>query len=334
VGWLGPIERRGAANPLPASFNDHRMNLLQTSPGTRVEAPAARKPGGRRQRTLAKAAEVLGTGMVTGSKIRLRFLPAAPDSGVAFLRTDIPNATPIPARAESVTGTARRTTLGTGQNQVTLVEHVLAALAGMRVDNCLVELNGPEPPGLDGSSEGYVVTLLSAGTILQPIRRQRLAVAEPVSVSQNGATLSIYPREGDDLLVSYLLDYGPYSPIAPQSLTLLINPDRFRRDLARCRTYVLEHEALELQRQGIGRHLKPSEILVFGPKGLIENKLRFSDEPARHKILDLVGDLALCGFDLVGHVVAYRSGHPLNVDLARALTRVAHNAQRESARRG
>jgi UDP-3-O-[3-hydroxymyristoyl] N-acetylglucosamine deacetylase len=311
------------------------MNLLQTSPGTRVEAVAARKPGPRRQRTLAQPAEVLGTGMVTGSKIRVCFMPAAPDSGVAFFRTDLPNATPIPARAESVTGTARRTTLGFGQNQVTLVEHVLAALAGMRVDNCLVELNGPEPPGLDGSAEGYVDTLLAAGTILQTSRRPRLAVAEPVSVTQNGATLSIYPREGDDLLISYLLDYGPYSPIAPQSLTLLINPDQFRRDLARCRTYVLEHEALELQRQGIGRHLKPSEILVFGPKGLIENKLRFSDEPARHKILDLVGDLALCGFDLVGHVVAYRSGHPLNVELARALTRVAqaaHAAHRESRR--
>jgi UDP-3-O-acyl N-acetylglucosamine deacetylase len=273
--------------------------------------------------------------MVTGSKIRLHFLPAAPDSGVAFFRTDLPNASPIPARAESVSGTARRTTLGFGQNQVTLVEHVLAALAGMRVDNCLVKLNGPEPPGLDGSAEGYVDTLLAAGTVLQASRRPRLAVAEPISVTQNGATLSIYPREGDDLLISYLLDYGPYSPIAPQSLTLLINPDRFRRDLARCRTYVLEHEALELQRQGIGRHLKPSEILVFGSKGLIENKLRFSDEPARHKILDLVGDLALCGFDLVGHVVAYRSGHPLNVELARALTRefqTAQAAQRESRR--
>jgi UDP-3-O-[3-hydroxymyristoyl] N-acetylglucosamine deacetylase len=279
---------------------------------------------------LSRSADVIGIGMVTGSNVRLRFLPAAPDFGVAFLRTDLANAEPIPARVESVTGTARRTTLGSGANQVTLVEHVLAALAGMRVDNCLVELNGVEPPGLDGSAEGYVDTLLGIGTVLQPSSKARLTVKEPLTVSNGGATLSIYPREGDDLQVSYLLDYGPHSPIAPQALTLTINPDRFRQDLARCRTYVLEHEALELQRQGVGRHLKPSEILVFGAKGLIENKLRFSDEPARHKILDLVGDLALCGFDLVGHVVAYRSGHPLNVDLARALTRVS---QRESARR-
>jgi UDP-3-O-[3-hydroxymyristoyl] N-acetylglucosamine deacetylase len=306
------------------------MNLLQTSPATRVEAPPARKPGGRRQRTLARVAEVHGVGMVTGKKVNLRFLPATPDSGVAFLRTDIPGATPIPARVDSVTGTARRTTLGTGHNQVTLVEHVLAALSGMRVDNCVVEIDGPEPPGLDGSSEGYADTLLSVGTVLQSGRRPQLRLTEPVTVSREGAVLSIYPREGDELLVSYLLDYGPRSPIAPQSLTQVINPDRFRQDLARCRTYVLEHEARELQRQGVGRHLKPSEVLVFGPKGLIDNRLRFPDEPARHKILDLVGDLALCGFDLIGHVVAYRSGHPLNVELARTLTRMF---QRGSARR-
>lgn len=307
------------------------MTLLQTSPATRVEARTARPAGARRQRTLAQSAEVRGVGMVTGSKIKLRFNPATPDHGVAFLRTDLPGATSIPARVESVTGTARRTTLGIAPNQITLVEHVLAALSGMRVDNCLVELDGPEPPGLDGSSEGYVEVLLGTGTVLQSTRKARLAVTEPVTVSSGGATLSIYPREGDDLLISYLLDYGPCSPISPQSLTQLINPDRFRQELARCRTYVLEHEALELQRQGVGRHLKPSEVLVFGPKGLIDNRLRFPDEPARHKILDLVGDLALCGCDLVGHIVAYRSGHPLNVELARALTRAAARA---SGRRG
>jgi UDP-3-O-acyl N-acetylglucosamine deacetylase len=310
------------------------MNLLQTSPKARVEAPSARHEGARRQRTLAATAEVTGVGMVTGSKIKLRFTPAAPDHGVAFLRTDVRGASAIPARVESVTGTARRTTLGSGANQVTLVEHVLAALAGMRVDNCLVELDGPEPPGLDGSAEGYADTLLSAGTILQNASRPRFAIPELTTVAQGHSTLSIYPREGDDLLISYLLDYGPRSPIPPQSLTLLINPDRFRQDLARCRTYVLEHEAIELQRQGVGRHLKASEVLVFGTKGLIDNRLRFSDEPARHKILDLVGDLALCGFDLVGHVVAYRSGHPLNVELARTLTRAAQVAHRESTRRG
>src|SRR5947209_2065426 len=191
------------------------MNLLQTSPATVVEAPPARKPGGRRQRTLSRSAEVHGVGMVTGKQVKLRFCPATPDSGVAFLRTDIANSQLIPARVESVTGTARRTTLGSGSNQVTLVEHVLAALAGMRVDNCLVEIDGPEPPGLDGSSEGYAELLLAVGTVLQPSRRMRLQLTEPVTVQRDGAVLSIYPRDGEDLVVSYLLDYGPGSPINP-----------------------------------------------------------------------------------------------------------------------
>lgn len=264
--------------------------------------------------------------MVTGSKVTLQFCPAAPDSGISFLRTDLRGAEAIPARVDVVTGTARRTTLGIGPNQVTLVEHVLAALAGMRIDNCLIELDGPEPPGLDGSSEGYVETLVAAGVSLQHTAKAQFSPKEPVTVSQGGATLTLYPREGDDLVISYLLDYGPGSPIMPQSHTEVITPDRFRQELARCRTFVLEHEAQELQKRGIGRHLKTSELLVFGPKGLIDNRLRFPDEPARHKILDLVGDLALSGLELTGHVVAYRSGHPLNVELARELTRLARRA--------
>jgi UDP-3-O-acyl N-acetylglucosamine deacetylase len=269
--------------------------------------------------------------MVTGTPVRIRFLPAPADSGINFLRTDLPGATPIPAKADHVSGTARRTTLGSGPNQVTLVEHALAALAGMRIDNCLIELNSVEPPGLDGSAEAYVETLVDAGTTLQQQRKQRLLITEPVTVSENGATLSIYPRDGEEFVISYLLDYGPASPIAPQSHTETITPARFRQEIARCRTYVLEQEAYELQRQGVGRHLKASELLVFGQKGLIDNRLRFPDEPARHKILDLVGDLALCGYDLVGHVVAYRSGHPLNVSLARTLMRLAQRDLRRVA---
>jgi UDP-3-O-[3-hydroxymyristoyl] N-acetylglucosamine deacetylase len=299
------------------------MSLLQTTLAAQVETFSTRKTGPRQQRTLSRAAEVLGVGMVTGSNVRLRFCPAPDNAGVRFQRTDLPGAESIPARVDRVTGTARRTTIGEGRNSVTLVEHVLSALAGMRIDNCLVELNGVEPPGLDGSAEGYVETLVEAGVSLQNTTRPRLVITEPVTVSHGGATLSVFPREGDDLVISYLLDYGPYSPIAPQSHTEVLTPARFRQELCRCRTFVLEHEAIELQRQGVGRHLNASELLVFGTKGLIDNRLRFQDEPARHKILDIVGDLALTGFDLVGHVVAYRSGHPLNVELARSLTRLA-----------
>jgi UDP-3-O-[3-hydroxymyristoyl] N-acetylglucosamine deacetylase len=278
-----------------------------------------RRLSSRQQRALARSTEVPGVGLVTGAKVRLRFCPAPPDTGIAFLRTDMPGAVSIPARPERVTGTQRRTTLGSGPNQVTLVEHVLAALGGMRIDNCVVEMDGPEPPGLDGSARGFVEALLKGGLVSQDARRAVWTVDEPMIIRHDGATLSLHPAAGMGLRISYLLDYGLCSPIAPQAHTEAITPERFRNELADCRTFMLEAEADELQRQGVGRHLKPAQILVFGRRGPIDNRLRCPNEPARHKVLDLVGDLALCGFDLAGHLVAYRSGHPLNVELARTL---------------
>ena len=267
-----------------------------------------------------------GVGFITSSPIRLRFVPAAADTGVLFQRTDLKNASPIPARVESVTGTSRRTTLGSGSNQITLVEHILSALAGLRIDNCLVELDGPEPPGLDGSSREFVEVLLSAGVGLQTAMRPVWTTSVPIRVSQNGATLTIHPESGSDFKMSYFLNYGHRSSIPPQMHTEIITPETYASELASSRTFVLEAEVAELQEQGIGKHLTAKDLLVFGERGPIDNQLRFANEPARHKVLDLVGDLALCGFDLAGHVVAYRSGHPLNIELARALTQAARNA--------
>jgi UDP-3-O-acyl N-acetylglucosamine deacetylase len=277
------------------------------------------KIGYRPQRSLARSVEISGLGFITGAPVTLRFLPAAADTGIAFRRVDQPNAKPIPALADSVTGTQRRTTLGRGANQVTLVEHVLAALAGMRIDNCMVELDGPEPPGLDGSAGRFVGAIIEAGVILRPV----WAATEPVILRQGNATLSFHPAAEDELRLSYTLDYGPQAPIAPQTHTEAITAASFQHAIAPCRTFVLEEEARELQKQGVGRHLTAAELLVFGPAGLIDNKLRYLNEPARHKILDLIGDLALSGMNLTGRIVAYRSGHPLNVELAKTLVGMA-----------
>ncbi|HET6576498.1 MAG TPA: UDP-3-O-acyl-N-acetylglucosamine deacetylase [Fimbriiglobus sp.] len=285
--------------------------------------------GYRHQRTLRAAAEVRGTGFVTGCTVRLRLLPAPPDAGVAFVRTDRPGRPRVPARADRVTDTNRRTTLGPPEAGVTLVEHVLATLAGLRVDNCTIELDGPEPPGLDGSAHGFLEAVLAAGVVLQPARREVWTVTEPVLASQKGATIALHPpaAAGPVLRASYILDYGPTARIPRQAHTVTVSPQTFARDLAGCRTFLLEEEAHVLRDQGIGRHLTANQLLVFGARGPIDNKLRYADEPARHKVLDLIGDLSLCGFDLVGHVVAYRSGHSLNVELARALVaRAASNA--------
>jgi UDP-3-O-acyl N-acetylglucosamine deacetylase len=250
----------------------------------------------------------------------LRLVPAPPGTGVVFVRTDLRSAPPIPAIVEQVTDTQRRTTLGRAPNQVGMVEHVLAALAGMRIDNCIVQLNAPEPPGLDGSARRYAEMLEHAGTVLQGARRATWTVDFPIRLRCLGATLTIYPDD-EELRISYLLDYGLDAPINRQMHTHVISPAGFLNGLAACRTFILESEALEFQRQGWGRRTTAADLLVFGKRGPINNRLRFADEPARHKILDLMGDLSLFGFDLRGQVVAYRSGHPLNVQLTRELRR-------------
>ena len=275
--------------------------------------------GFRHQRTLRTAATVRGVGIVTGSRVRLRFLPAPENTGLVFVRTDLPYRPVTPARADRVTGTNRRTTLGTAETGVTLVEHVLAALAGLRIDNCRIELDAAEPPGLDGSAAGFVEALRDAGPHLQAARREVWSPAAPIVLAQGGATIALYPDPEAGCRVSYTLDYGSRSPIARQTFTTAVTPAAFARDVAHCRTFLLDHEAAALRRQGVGRHLTASELLVFGPRGVIDNTLRHADEPARHKVLDLIGDLALCGVDVSGHIVAYRSGHSLNVALARAV---------------
>jgi UDP-3-O-acyl N-acetylglucosamine deacetylase len=274
--------------------------------------------GYRPQRTLAAIAQIEGVGFITGARVRVRFRPAPADTGIIFQRTDRPQAPAIPARVESVTGTDRRTTLGSAGG-VTLVEHLLAALAGLRIDNCAVELDGPEPPGLDGSAEGFVAALTAGGVVLQSGRRAICTPEKPVVVSAGSATIGLHPATETGLRASYLLDYGAFAAISRQTFTVDVLPGEFVQEVSPCRTFVTEEEAEELRARGIGKHLSPADLVVFGRRGPIQNRLRYADEPARHKVLDMIGDLALCGFDLAGHVVAYRSGHALNVELARRL---------------
>ena len=251
--------------------------------------------------------------------MRLRFAPAPPGAGVMFLRTDCRPRAYIPAHISQVTGASRRTTIGRPPAQVELVEHVLAALAGLRIDNCLVELNAPEPPGLDGSARAFVDALLTAGTQIQSARRPIYTVEETTIVRAAGATLALHPADDGELTISYFLDYGLDSPIARQVHTETITPASFANEISACRTFILESEAETLRQQGLGSRTTPSDLLVFGRNGPIDNRLRYANEPARHKILDIIGDLSLLGADLCGHVTAYRSGHPLNTTLARVL---------------
>jgi len=323
--------RKEATSDRCLGFSTRSENRPDSKAGSR-EAKTVLPIGFRPQRTLAAPAEVSGVGFVTGERVRLRFQPAGPDHGVKFVRTDRPGRLSIPALASRVSGTERRTTLGRGVDSVTLVEHVLSALSGLRIDNCVIEMDGPEPPGLDGSAFGYVQALLKSGTVLQPRPRIIWTVEHPVTASEAGATVTLYPcvnPADKSLWISYRLNYGLASPIAPQMHTVELRPAEYMTELACCRTFILETEAERLRSQGIGRHLTAEDVLVFGRSGPINNRLRFANEPARHKLLDLIGDLALCPADFAGHLVAYRSGHALNVKLAMRLMQMMEGSRNQ-----
>ncbi len=280
-----------------------------------------RKLTSRPQRTIARPVCVKGVGYITGANVSLRFVPAPPSTGIVFIRTDLTPQVSIPAQIDQVTGTNRRTTLGSMPRCVTIVEHVLAALAGLRIDNCYLEIDALELPGLDGSAKPFVDALGHAGVVDQHVSRDVWTVEKAIVVERNGSTLAIHPAEREELRISYLLDYGSFGPIVPQRHTLTVRPQTFQNEIASCRTYLLDEEAQGLRRQGIGSRTRVTDLIVFGPEGPLENTLRFANEPARHKILDIIGDLSLLGCDLRGHIVGYRSGHPLNVELARTLAK-------------
>ena len=286
----------------------------------------------RQQRTLAREASVHGVGFLTGADVHVRFLPAGPNAGVSFVRTDLPGRPRIAADIRHVAPRQRRTVLETPQATVELVEHVLAALSGLRIDNCVIELDASEMPGCDGSSGPFVQALLGAGIVEQMAMRPVFVVDRTYSVAEDDATLAIHPSGSGEFEVSYSLDYGRGSPIGRQSFSVVITPESFRDELATARTFLLAEEVSLLRTQGIGARTGPRDLLIFGPDGPIDNALRFPEEPARHKMLDIVGDLSLFGCDVCGHVVGHKSGHRLNAALVRQLVEAGLPAVRFQAK--
>lgn len=280
----------------------------------------------RLQRTLARPATVRGVGFLTGADVTLTFLPAAENTGIAFQRMDIAHSEPIPALLEFVVPRQRRTAISRLGATVEMTEHVMAALAGLQIDNCLVQLNAPEPPGGDGSSLHFVQALLDAEIVEQSAPRETIAVTQEACVrpgAEQSAQVNAGPILRRSLVITYELDYGPRSPIKPQLLTFEFSPETFITNLAFARTFVLEAEAQALKAQGYGSRLTPRDLLIFGADGPIDNSLRCHDECVRHKILDCLGDFALLGCDIHGHFRAYRSGHSLNHDICRAVAKSA-----------
>ncbi len=224
----------------------------------------------------------------------------------------------IVAHVANVTQRPRRTCLHNGSLMVETVEHCLAALAGMEIDNATVEVAGKlgELPGGDGSSKPFVDLVLQAGIEELPAERKPLVIQRPVQVSSGDATIAALPGDPDKLEILY--DFEAPG-IARQLFVYQVGSGDFATEVAPARTFLFENEALEAQSRGIGKHLTTHDLLVIGENGPIDNAYRFADECARHKVLDILGDLSLVGRPLRGRIVAHKSGHKLNHALARRL---------------
>lgn len=273
----------------------------------------------RNQRTIAATVAVKGIGYWSGRDVHIEFRPAEAGSGIAFVRSDLPGCPRIAATVANRIEMPRRTVLRNGEASVEMIEHIMAALAGMQVDNCEVWTDQPEMAGCDGSCLPFVTALQKAGFVEQRAPRAVMAVRQPIRLGTEECWIEALPGAPGKTLVRYELDYGSGNPIGRQSLEILLSPRFFSLSLAPSRTFMLEREAAALQDRGLGLRATFQDLLVFDANGPIGNELRFPDECVRHKIVDLIGDLALAGSDLSGRFVAYRSGHRLNAELVRAI---------------
>jgi UDP-3-O-[3-hydroxymyristoyl] N-acetylglucosamine deacetylase/3-hydroxyacyl-[acyl-carrier-protein] dehydratase len=275
------------------------------------------------QRTIADQAGISGRGMFGGQEAEVLFLPADVDAGIVFVRKDTPESVRIEATVRNIGDRSRKTAIKKGDTSIETIEHCMATINALEIDNIIIEINGPEMPGVDGGCGEYFKILKKCGFVEQQKPRKEMTITEPVSITEGDASIYALPAAVDELQITYDLDYTKHTGIGRQSLSCSLTTEYFERNLAPARTFLLEAEAKQFQSHGIGTHLSPKDILVIGSDGPIKNTFRFKDECVRHKIVDLIGDLALIGRRITGRIVAYKSGHSLNQKLAAKLLQQA-----------
>jgi UDP-3-O-[3-hydroxymyristoyl] N-acetylglucosamine deacetylase/3-hydroxyacyl-[acyl-carrier-protein] dehydratase len=278
-----------------------------------------------RQQTIATEAELEGVGLHTGETTKLRFVPSAGDTGVRFRRVDLEGSGEIRAELEAVRSTDRGTTLGNGDSRVHTVEHLLAAVGALGIDNLLIELNGPEVPIVDGSFQPFFDLLRGVGTTAQAEPARELVLAVPVSVTAPGGA-SYLAGPADSYRVSATIEFD-HPLVRRQYGSFDVTAEEFGSEIARARTFGFLHEAEALRSRGLARGVTLENAIVLDDEGLASGELRYPDEFVRHKIGDVVGDLALLGRRLRAHVVANRPSHAGNLELARALIASAQDAR-------
>ncbi len=274
------------------------------------------------QRTIAEKISCTGIGLHTGEPVQMTLEPARAGAGVVFVRGDLAHPVEIPARPECVTSTRLATTLGRGDATVSTVEHLLAAVYSLGIDNLRIEVDGPEVPVMDGSSASFVFLLHQAGLFEQPAPRRSLRIRRPLEVRDGDRSIRIEPCR--DLRISYGVDYEDPAIGRQRLANLRIDGETFEREICRARTFGFLHEVEGLWRMGLARGGNLDNTVVLdGGRVLNSEGLRFPDEFVRHKVLDLMGDLALLGVHLRAHVHVERGGHALHQRLVAEILRSA-----------
>ena len=266
------------------------------------------------QRTLRRPVSCSGIGLHSGNKVTLSLKPAPSDYGIRFQRSDL-GGLEIPAIVTHLGGIRLATGLTREAVSVETVEHLLAALTALGIDNCIVELNTPEVPIMDGSAAPFVYLILNeAGVRRLPAPKKFLKVLRPISLSQGDKRIALYPS--DHFKVTYSISFD-HPLIRHQSRTMKITEDAFVEEIAPARTFGFLKEVEMLRQRGLALGGSLDNAIVLGETGVLnQNALRFEDEFVRHKILDAIGDLSLVGYPVIGHLVAHRAGHALHTAFA------------------
>lgn len=279
------------------------------------------------QRTIKRQVTGEGVGLHSGRSAKITLSPAPADTGIVF-RTADSHQTLIPARPDTVVDSHFATTLGVNGTRVQTVEHLLAAAAALGIDNLLVEVEGEEIPAMDGSAKPFVSLLYAAGTVTLPTPRQPLVITQPIRVGDEARWLQILPS--DEFRVSYTLDLN-HPAVGMQAASFTCTERVFVEELASARTYGFLKDVGALRKNGLAKGGSLDNAVVVGRRAVLNSSLRYRDEFVRHKILDLIGDLALLGRPVLGHVVARNAGHALNHQLVTAIAK-AFAAGSRSAR--
>ncbi len=272
----------------------------------------------RHQNTLKKEVSFTGIGIHTGHQVTLTFCPAEKGAGISFQRIDLPSKPVIPATVEYVQDTSRNTTIGIGNTKVHTIEHVLAALSAYKIDNLVIQVDGPEPPVGNGSSDVFLRLIEEAGLEEQSALKPILGIKEPIYYSKDSIHIVALPA--DEFKISYTLHYPKIASIGSQYHSVVITPESFKNELSECRTFALYQELKMLMDAGLIKGGSLDNAVVVHEEAIFSKEgLKFPNEMVRHKILDVVGDLSLVGFSINAHIISICSGHASNVAFAKKL---------------